>query len=118
MQEIKIPILNNEYKVIVCIGNAEFVTRVAKARGYEDADVEDVYSVPRRGFCLYGSSKQLPPLIALPRFPRTAGEIGTLDHEATHAVSDIWLYIREDLGGETFAHSVGAIVRETLKCRK
>lgn len=47
--------------------------------------------------------------------PKTMEEIGTLAHEACHAIENIFEKIREPMGGEVFAHSVGAVVREGLK---
>lgn len=45
--------------------------------------------------------------------------IGTLSHEAVHAVAYIFSDIDETLHhSEIYAHSVGAIVRETLKAMK
>ena len=45
--------------------------------------------------------------------------IGTLSHEAVHAVAYIFNDIDETLHhSEIYAHSVGAIVRETLKAMR
>jgi L-lactate utilization protein LutB len=36
-------------------------------------------------------------------------------HEAVHAIEDIFLKVGQPIGGELFAHSVGAVVREVLR---
>lgn len=110
-REIKIPVLNNEYYVIVCWGDKPFVKRVL--RKYEHKFTEEDFDWSKysgRFFsdpCRYG-------VIALPRKPKTADEFGTLAHEAVHAVKDIFDHIEEKSIDEVFAHSVGAIVREAL----
>ena len=110
---IEIPILNSEYKVIVCFGNAKFIGKVLKRWGHCPTStiggIED-----RRGACFH--SKGCHPVIALPRRPKTPSEIGTLSHEAVHAIGHIFQMIEEKyLDTEIFAHSVGAIVRGVLK---
>ena len=109
-KSIVIPILNNEYKVIVVWGTEKFLKKVAKDWNYGDliVDKDDT-----RGKTYYKSDCQ--PIIYLPRRPKTATELGTLAHEAAHAVSNIYKYIKEyETDTEIFAHSIGAVVRETL----
>lgn len=110
---IEIPILNNEYVVIVCFGNASEVMKVLKAWHYPKEELEASCFDTKRGLCF--SQTGLHPVIALPAIPKTGEEIGTLSHEAVHAIAHIFDAISENLGGELFAHSVGAVVRETLQ---
>lgn len=110
-----IPILNNEYKVIVCCGNDKQIAKVLKNWHHNCDDVRSAMT-DRRGVCFY--AKNCHPIIALHRKPKTADEIGTLAHEATHAVNNIFEKIEENASDEVFAHSVGAVVRETLKGMK
>ncbi len=112
---MKIPILNNEYSVIVCWGDVETIRKVVRAwhKGYADmvGGLEN-----NRGMCYYKHGHH--PIIAMPCFPKTAEQIGTLSHEAVHAVNHIFEAIQEHSRDELFAHSVGAIVRLTLNHSK
>jgi Zn-dependent peptidase ImmA (M78 family) len=109
-KEIVIPILNNEYKVIVCWGDSEFVNKVGIKWQYPSGDIKIEKGV--RGYTAI--NKELNPIIVLRNRPKRADEFGTLAHEAVHAVCNIWDKIEEKNIDEVFAHSVGAIVRETL----
>ena len=112
-QEIEIPILNTEYKVIVCFGDKKQIMRVLKAYQFPtDFDLGS-YLENNRGLTIY--HPDCHPVIAMPKRPTTPTEIGSLAHEAVHAVEHIFIGIKEPLGGEIFAHSVGAIIRLTLK---
>lgn len=110
--EVIIPILNDEYKVVVTFGTPERISKVLKSWGHDEhstiGGVED-----RRGACFY--TKGCHPIIAMPRKPKTPTEIGTLAHESVHAVEYIFQAIQHDGVGEIFAHSVGAVVRGVLK---
>jgi hypothetical protein len=113
LREIVIPILNNEYKVIFTWGKPEEIKKVIKSWHHNElatiGAIED-----RRGvtFHTYGCH----PVIAMPRKPKTPTEIGTLAHEATHAVHYIYDMLGEEYrNSELFAHSVGAVVRGVLK---
>lgn len=112
MKEIEIPILNDEYKVIVCFGSPKKVEKVLKSWGHKPEDTKSSL-LGNRGVCFYSEGKH--PVIALPHKPETATEIGTLAHEAVHAIEDIFTKINQPLNGEVFAHSVGAVVRGVLK---
>lgn len=67
----------------------------------------------RRGVTFY--DRECHPIIVLPKYPTTAQEIGTLSHEAVHAVVNIFDKIQSKYDDEIFAHSVGAIVRKVLE---
>ena len=111
MNTIEVPILNNEYKVIVCFGTPEHIEKVLKKYGHKLDTKSSI--IGNRGTCFY-SSKENHPVIALPTFPKTPEQIGTLAHEAVHATEDIFIKIGQPPSGELFAHSVGAIVRTVL----
>lgn len=113
-KEIIVPILNDEYKVIVCWGNPKYVEKIVKQWGHKPEDTKSSLA-NRRGVCFY--SEGCHPIVALPSCPKTAEEIGTLAHEATHAVINVFSKIDESSYDEVFAHSVGAVVREVLKCK-
>jgi hypothetical protein len=110
-REIVVPILNDEYKVVVCFGSPKQIEKVLHRWHHNPKDVasdmENGY-----GFCY--CAEGCHPVIAMPEFPHTSEQIGTLAHEAVHAVTNIFDMVEEDGGREVFALSVGAIVREVL----
>lgn len=108
MSALEIPILNNEYKVIVCWKGKK---RAMKKYGYEDSI--EYLDENNRGRIFYRAGRH--PLIVLRQRPDTPEIIGALAHEATHAINAIWEYVGETSKDEAYAASVGAIVRETLK---
>ena len=116
--EIKIPILNNEYKVVVCWGKSDYILKILKDYHYEDVDLRYVNEAleNRRGVTF--RKDRCFPVIALPKKPHSPEQIGSLAHEACHAVKEIFDYIQEREIDEVFAHSVGAVVREVLKSTK
>ena len=111
--EMVIPLLNNEYKVIVCFGGVKEIRKTLTSWHYPiDFDIEsDLINMRGRTY----SKKGCHPVILLPKKPKTAEEIGTLAHEATHAVDWIFNSIGETHTEEVYAHCVGAIVRGVLK---
>lgn len=111
MNEVSIPILNNEYKVIVCWGPISTTIKILNNWGYDD--VEPEMFANHRGITF--TRRSCHPVIVLPKFPKSASEIATFTHETVHAVSDIFEKIGETSRGEIFAHSVGAVVRQTLQ---
>ena len=114
-KSLVIPILNNEYKVIVSWGDLKYTKNLMRIWGYKDpAEQKDLDN--RRGVCFY--NKECVPVIVLPRFPKTAEEIGTLAHEAFHAINNIFEKLDEPIHDEVFAHSIGAVVRQVLSVKK
>jgi hypothetical protein len=114
--EVIVPILNDEYYVVVCWGNAKEVEKILKRWYYTNYENPDMDT---RGLCFWNTG--CFPVIALPRKPKTSEELATLAHEACHAVENIFDKIGEPIGGEIFAHSVGSVVRitmEQIKVRK
>jgi hypothetical protein len=119
IKPIEIPILNNEYKVIVCFGDKKDIKKVLKDWKYEKEFPEWNFvgeKMNKRGLCFY--EERCHPVIALPKFPKTPEEIGTLSHEAFHAINDIFNKINEDIRDEVFAISIGAVVRIVLESGK
>ena len=110
-KEIIIPILNDEYKVIVCWGSPEYVDKIAQSWFYEKGEIflrEENRAATFDKFSCH-------PVIVLRKYPETPEEIGTVAHEAVHAINDIFKKINDtNLAGEVFAHCVGAVVRETI----
>jgi hypothetical protein len=113
--EILIPILNDEYKVVFCWGSPADVQKVMKKHHYPQ-DRVDASDFSGRGVCFYADDCH--PIIAMPMKPEYPVEIGTLAHEAVHAVLNILRKIGEDGGcEEVVAHSVGAIVRKVMSTK-
>ena len=109
-----IPILNNEYKVIVVWGSPKKIYEVVTEYGHQTTiDKTKLKFQENRGGCYMTEGRY--PVIAMLQKPKTAENIGTLAHEATHAIEDIFQTIAEDSRGEVYAHSIGAIVRGALK---
>ena len=105
---IRVNILNDEYKVVVCWGTTGFITKIARSYHYTDNE----FPIDGRGKCYYHKGSY--PMVVLPRQPKTSEEIGTLAHEAVHAIDYIFGYLEETRATEIHAHSVGAIVRKVL----
>lgn len=107
---INIPLLNDEYGVIVCWGDPAFLRRIGKRYQHR----EDIHLADHlRGACW--NCDGCKPIIVLRGKPKTAQEIATLAHEAVHAVSVVFKQIYQfEAAEEVFAHSVGAIVRKVL----
>jgi hypothetical protein len=111
-KEIIVPILNDEYKVIVAVGNAKWCRQVAKKHGYKTGPMS-LNDGSARGWTFYQVNRH--PLIWLLKPPITAEYIGTLAHEAIHAIDYIWMVTNDVRTTEAFTHSVGAIVRMVMK---
>ena len=110
---IIIPVFNDEYKVIVCWGSDKYIKRIATKWKHDVSRFNGVRDVCR-GVTIV--TYRCHPIIALPKYPRTADEIGTLAHEAFHAMLDIYDTIGEEVKFpcEPFAHSISAIVKTAL----
>ena len=106
---IRVPILNVEYKVIVCWGTPAYVAGVFRRYHYPP---QLIGTDGFRGRCYY--HKGCFPIILMSARPSTSALIGTLAHEAVHAVDWVFDMIEEKRSDEVYAHSVGAIVREVL----
>lgn len=65
--EVVVPILNDEYKVIFCWGTTEEIEKVMKKWQYKNIDVEtSMFS--SRGVCF--SNPECHPIIAMPTKPK------------------------------------------------
>ena len=111
---IEIGIFNNEYMVFVSWydwkKDRPALIKLFKTLGIDktppEAGSARAWTFFRKGL----------PVILLPSFPKTPALIGGLAHEATHAISHIFDYMSEkNTDHETFAASVGAVVRVTLE---
>lgn len=109
---VKIPILNNEYSVLACWGDIKYIEKFVKDWHGERSDILKCME-KARGACFCKNDGH--PIIAFHHFPRTAEDIGTLAHEATHAITDIFNKIDETVWDEVFCHSIGAVVRTVLQ---
>lgn len=115
---IVVPILNKEYKVVVCWGDLNQLRRVLLRYHYNPDHVTETFlkdqTDSRRGLTF--NEYRCYPVIWVNYDIPSSEAIGTLAHEAVHAVEFIFQSLDENiLHSEIFAHSVGAIVRETIK---
>lgn len=108
-QWTKVPILNDEYLVIVVFGNAKVVRLCLEAWHYGHISGVKSTLEPKRGVCFRKDGCH--PVVAMPRRPQTEEEWGTLAHEACHAVEKVFQSINQPTADEVFAHAVGAVVR-------
>lgn len=120
-KSVLIPILNHEYKVVVCWGDLKHLRKTLLNHHYNPDHVTKTFlqeqSENRRGVT-FREHRCYPTIWLNADLPATDA-IGTLAHEAVHAVDFIFQALDEDLiHSEIFAHSVGAIVRETTKAMK
>lgn len=120
-KSVTVPILNHEYKVVVCWGDLKHLRKTLLEHHYSPDHVTTSYlkeqAENRRGVTF--REHRCHPVIWLNGVVQAAEAIGTLAHEAVHAVDFTFESIEETLHhSEVFAHSVGAIVREAIKAMK
>lgn len=110
---LKVPILNSEWSAIVCWGKASDVECVLHRFGYPKNEKYDELDFNGyRGMCFYRDDCH--PAIILPGPPKAPEEVATLAHESVHAVLNIMDRIGAKYDTEIVAHSVAAVVRDTL----
>lgn len=117
-KSIIIPILNHEYKVVVCWGDTKHLRKTLLDHHYTPDHITksfiDEQTEKRRGVT-FREHRCYPTIWIDAELPAHEA-IGTLAHEAVHAVDFIMESIDENVyHSEIFAHSVGAIVRESTK---
>lgn len=102
-------LLVDNYGVNVLVGESAKMIKAAKGYGMclGCVDVEG-----HKGLVVH--NPDMWPLLLLPAPPKTADEIATLAHEATHAVEFMFRDMGEVNRDEVFAHCVGKLVREVL----
>ena len=120
-KSIVVPILNHEYKVVVCWGDLKHLKKTLLDHHYSPDHITKTYidkqAEKRRGMTF--REHRCYPTIWINADLPAAEAMGTLAHEAVHAVDFIFEDIEENLHhSEIFAHSVGAIVRETTHAMK
>lgn len=120
-KSITVPILNHEYKVVVCWGDLKHLRKTLLDHHYNPDHVTktflDEQTENRRGVTF--SEHRCYPTIWIDADLPASDAIGTLAHEAVHAVDFIFEALDENMyHSEIFAHSVGAIVRKTMKVLK
>lgn len=114
---VLIPILNNEYKVVVCLGDMKYLRKTLVRYNYNPETVTESFLAEqtenRRGVTF--RENHCYSVIWVNSDLSANDSIGTLAHEAVHAVDFIFEAIDENMyHAEIFAHSVGAIVRTVL----
>lgn len=120
-KSVTVPILNHEYKVVVCWGNLKHLRKTLLNHHYNPDHVTktmlDEQTTNRRGVT-FSEQRCYPAIWLNADLPHTDA-LGTLAHEAVHAVDFIFEALDENMyHSEIFAHSVGAIVREAVSAMK
>jgi hypothetical protein len=111
----RIPIFNDEYAVIFYFGDKPGLKKTAHAWHVKLSD-KDYQSFDNcRGVTVLADDRH--PIIAMHSKPNDAELIGTLAHEACHAVDKVFDSIGQShrVYDEVYAHSVGAVVRHSLE---
>ena len=115
---VLIPILNNEYKVVVCLGDMKYLRKTLVRYNYNPETVTESFLAEQTENRLGVTFREnrCYSVIWVNSDLSANDSIGTLAHEAVHAVDFIFEAIDENMyHSEIFAHSVGAIVRTTLE---
>lgn len=120
-KSVTVPILNQEYKVVVYWGEPKQLRETLLEHHYNTDDFSkrflDQQVEDNRGFTF--KQDRCYPFIWINADLPASECIGTLAHEAVHAVDFIFQLVNEKTDdSEIFAHSVGAIVREALSSMK
>lgn len=118
MKYVTVPIFNHEYKVVVCWGDVKYLKKLLEDYHYEPDTVTNRVlqeeTEERRGVTFH--QHRCYSVIWVDADLPVDDAIGTLAHEAVHAVDYTFDAIGENVyHSEVFAHSVGAIVRESIK---
>lgn len=113
---VRVPILNDEYAVIVMFGDLKTLKKCMRYWDYPPkAILLAEEGIKGRGACFWANGCH--PLIYMRRKPKTPEEWGTLAHESVHAIEHVLDSIGEEPRNEIMAHSAGAIVRIAGKWR-
>lgn len=120
-KSVIIPIFNKEYKTVVCWGGLPHLRKTLLNHHYSPDNISKTFikdqTENRRGVTF--REFRCYPVIWINADLPFHDCMGTLSHEAVHAVDFIFQAIDEDVvHSEVFAHSVGAVVRETLIAMK
>jgi len=109
----KIPVINAEYFVYVCVSNKKEGFKQVKNyfKGVKDSIKEQDFNVRGKTFL----HDDFHPIIWIDISNKQI--MGTVAHEATHAVTYIFNFVHQDIAQaeELFAMIVGAIVGYTEK---
>ncbi len=96
-KSVIVPILNDEYSVVVVICDLKTLKKEMKSCNYPKEIITDEYIANaidgRDGFTL--DNPRCHPIIWLKRKPKDADSISTLAHESTHAVNNIFKKLEE-----------------------
>ena len=108
MIKFTIPLPPFDYSITILIGpipkSIAYVNRIAESHFKPGNEL--AACLKPAGWC---------PFILLPRHPRTAREIGTLAHEASHAAEHLLHWTSEEVcAGEILSHTIGYIVSTVL----
>lgn len=115
----EIEVIHFKYAIVVVIGTADDAIKMLKSLDHNSKENRE-FAVDcfKDNYGITFVEKGKWPLIALPSLPRTPREIGTLAHEATHAVNHIYNELHahdEEYGKEVYCQLVGVVVEDVLR---
>ena len=117
-KSVVIPMLNHEYKAVIAWGDLKHLRKTLIDHHYSPDIVTmtmlEEQTTDRRGVT-FRESRWYPTIWVDSNLPAHEA-IGTLAHEGVDGVDFMFEAIDENMyHSEIFAHSVGAIVRESIK---
>jgi hypothetical protein len=118
MNKLKVPILTEEYKIIVYIGTKEEL--IKQGSKYLNLDKETIkdFLDNRRGIAYDTLRAELNKdvIILIDGDYNYNDSVATIAHEASHAMDFIQAYLGiSDSSGEIHAHGIASVLRHTLK---
>lgn len=116
MKKIKVPILTEEYKILVCIGTIEeLITFTNKYAPAWDKQRCSALLNNSRGVA-WNCLPEEHPLITIDETLSFEEKLATLPHEASHAMQYIMDYLGiEDASDEVRGHGISAVMRHCIK---
>jgi hypothetical protein len=121
MKKKIVPILTEEYKIVVYIGTPEELAK--SGAKYLELDKDEMESLlsNQRGIAYDSLRAGLgkPPIIFIDGDQDYISAIATIAHEASHAMDYIQRYLGiDDRAGEIHGHGIASVLRHTLKLLK
>jgi len=117
MLKIEVPILTEEYKIIVYLGTEkELIKHGALYLG--ESEKKATERIERRRGIAVNTIKKLgkPPILLINTDYPIEDGIATIGHEASHAMDYISNFIgMYDTSGEFHAHGIASVLRHSLK---
>jgi hypothetical protein len=115
MKKITVPILTEEYKIVVFLGKKDDLID-ASSKYLKKSKEEIKESFAGRGIAFNCTKEELHPLILVDADLDVYTGFATLAHEASHAMDFIQSHLGiNDTSGELHAHGIASVMRHCLK---